>query len=46
MEKKQSKFDFDLFIEHRSRELMSGGVLILNIPSINENEEMGLPGDV
>ncbi len=38
---KQSKFDFDLFIEHRSRELISGGVLILNIPSINETEEMG-----
>lgn len=38
--RKQSKFDFNLFIKYRSRELISGGVLILNIPSINKNEEM------
>jgi hypothetical protein len=39
--KHQSKCDFNLFIEHRSRELISGGILILNIPSINEHGEMG-----
>jgi hypothetical protein len=38
--KKQSKIDFNLFIEHRSRELISGGILILNIPSVNEKGEM------
>ncbi|CAF1453555.1 unnamed protein product [Adineta steineri] len=37
----QSKLDFNLFIEHRSHELISGGILILNIPSINEKGEMG-----
>lgn len=37
----QSKIDFDLFIEYRSKELHSGGILILNIPSINhENDEI------
>lgn len=39
--KNQSKLDFNLFIEHRSRELRSGGILILNIPSTNEKEDMG-----
>ncbi|CAF4432202.1 unnamed protein product, partial [Rotaria sp. Silwood2] len=39
--KNQSKFDFNLFIKYRSQELQSGGILILNIPSINENGEMG-----
>jgi hypothetical protein len=39
--KNRSKCDFNLFIEHRSRELISGGILILNIPSINEYGEMG-----
>ncbi|CAF1235225.1 unnamed protein product [Rotaria sordida] len=31
--KHQSKLDFDAFIENRSRELVPGGILILNIPS-------------
>ncbi|CAF1013037.1 unnamed protein product [Rotaria sordida] len=33
--KHQSKLDFDAFIENRSRELVPGGILILNIPSTN-----------
>ncbi|CAF1321860.1 unnamed protein product [Rotaria magnacalcarata] len=37
----QSKSDFARFLKYRSQELQSGGVLILNIPSIKENEEMG-----
>jgi hypothetical protein len=37
----QSKLDFNLFIEHRSHELRSGGILILNIPSTDEKGEMG-----
>ncbi|CAF1385464.1 unnamed protein product [Rotaria sordida] len=32
----QAKLDFNTFIEHRSRELVSGGVLVLSIPSFNE----------
>ncbi|CAF0979567.1 unnamed protein product [Rotaria sp. Silwood1] len=39
--KYQSKIDFNLFIKYRSQELQSGGVLILNIPCVNENGEMG-----
>ncbi|CAF5159533.1 unnamed protein product [Rotaria sp. Silwood1] len=31
--KHQSKLDFDAFIENRSRELVPGGILILNISS-------------
>ena len=36
----QSKYDWNLFIEHRSREMISGGILILNIPSVNEKGDM------
>ncbi|CAF3622561.1 unnamed protein product [Rotaria sp. Silwood1] len=32
----QAKLDFNSFIEHRSRELVSGGVLVLSIPSFDE----------
>jgi hypothetical protein len=32
----QSKLDFISFIEHRSHELVPGGVLILSIPSVDE----------
>ncbi|CAF3630023.1 unnamed protein product, partial [Rotaria sordida] len=39
--KNQSKFDFNSFIKYRSQELQSGGILILNIPCVNENGEMG-----
>ena len=34
--KNQAKADFNAFIEHRSRELVSGGVLVLSIPSFDE----------
>lgn len=39
--RQQSKVDFETFVEHRARELRSGGMLILSIPSINEKNEMG-----
>lgn len=39
--KQQAKIDFNLFIEHRSKELKKGGILILNIPSTNKNQDMG-----
>lgn len=38
--KSQARSDFELFIQSRSRELRSGGILILNIPSTAESEEM------
>jgi hypothetical protein len=38
--RQQSKFDFERFIELRSRELRSGGILILNIPCLDENKQM------
>ncbi|CAF2987412.1 unnamed protein product [Rotaria sp. Silwood2] len=34
--KHQAKVDFNSFIEHRSRELVSGGVLVLSIPSYHD----------
>ena len=37
----QSKFDWHLFLAHRSEELRSGGVLVLSIPSRNQVEELG-----
>lgn len=39
--RQQAKNDFQIFVEHRARELRSGGVLILSIPSVNEKDEMG-----
>lgn len=39
--RQQAKCDLQIFIEHRARELRSGGVLILSIPSVNEQDEMG-----
>jgi hypothetical protein len=33
---KQAKLDFDSFIEHRSHELVTGGVLVLSIPSVDD----------
>jgi hypothetical protein len=38
--REQSKLDLKKFIEHRSRELRSGGILLLNIPSVDQNEDM------
>ncbi|CAF1365798.1 unnamed protein product [Rotaria sp. Silwood1] len=32
----QSKLDFNSFIEHRSQELVPGGVLVLSIPSVDD----------
>ncbi|CAF3390100.1 unnamed protein product [Rotaria socialis] len=34
--KHQAKLDFNSFIEHRSRELVSGGILVLSIPSFDD----------
>jgi hypothetical protein len=34
----QAQLDFTHFLEHRSRELVQGGVLILVIPSVNPSE--------
>ncbi|CAF1170843.1 unnamed protein product [Adineta ricciae] len=37
---KQSKFDLDVFLACRSRELISGGILLLNIPCVGDNGDM------
>ncbi|CAF1424264.1 unnamed protein product, partial [Rotaria sordida] len=34
--KHQAKLDFNSFIEHRSNELVSGGILVLSIPSYDD----------
>ena len=34
--KSQAKLDFNTFIEHRSHELVSGGILVLSIPSFDD----------
>ena len=38
---KQAQLDFECFLQHRSRELHKGGILILNIPSRNEQDQLG-----
>ncbi|UJR07973.1 hypothetical protein I4U23_012252 [Adineta vaga] len=35
--KNQAKLDYNAFIEHHSRELVSGGILILSIPSVDQH---------
>ncbi|CAF0834913.1 unnamed protein product [Adineta steineri] len=39
--KHQSKLDLATFFEHRSCELVSNGVLILNIPCVNNDNSLG-----
>ena len=38
---KQSRSDWRLFVEHRSEELRSGGILVLSIPCRNHVNELG-----
>lgn len=38
---KQAEFDFECFLRHRSRELHTGGILILNIPCRHERDHAG-----
>ncbi|CAF1158856.1 unnamed protein product [Adineta steineri] len=39
--KHQSKLDLTSFLKHRSTELVPGGVLILNIPCVNDQDSLG-----
>lgn len=35
--KDQAKLDFNAFIQHRSKELQTGGILLLSIPSVDDD---------
>jgi hypothetical protein len=44
--KYQAKHDLASFFEHRSRELVSNGILILNIPCVNNQDLLGFDSAV